>query len=92
MKSALPSLQEYIKIPNLSRAFDENWNTNGLLEKAAVHIKDWVEKLGVKGMTCELIQEDKLSPILFTEIKGDLDETYFFYGHYDKQPPFDGWE
>ncbi len=26
-------------------------------------------------------------------MKGDLEgETYFFYGHYDKQPPFDGWE
>jgi len=26
---------EYIKIPNLSRAFDPEWQSNGLLEKAA---------------------------------------------------------
>ncbi len=34
-QSALPSLMEYIKIPNLSRNFDPDWQTNGLLEKAA---------------------------------------------------------
>ena len=34
-KSALPSIMEYIKIPNLSRNFDPEWATNGLLEKAA---------------------------------------------------------
>lgn len=34
-QSALPSLEEYIKIPNLSRAFDKEWATNGLLEQAA---------------------------------------------------------
>jgi acetylornithine deacetylase/succinyl-diaminopimelate desuccinylase-like protein len=28
---------------------------------------------------------------LFTEIKGDIDQTLLFYGHYDKQPPFTGW-
>ena len=33
--SALPSLEEYITIPNLSRSFDSEWATNGLLEKAA---------------------------------------------------------
>lgn len=32
-----------------------------------------------------------LTPIIFTEVKGDLDETIFFYGHYDKQPHFTGW-
>ncbi len=34
-ESYIPSLMEYIKIPNLSRNFDPDWQTNGLLEKAA---------------------------------------------------------
>lgn len=25
-------------------------------------------------------------------MKGDTDETVFFYGHFDKQPPFTGWD
>jgi hypothetical protein len=40
--SLLPSLIEFIKIDNLSRGYDEHWATNGKLEKAANHIKDWV--------------------------------------------------
>lgn len=82
---------EYIKIPNLSRAFDKEWASNGLLEKAAEHIKKWAEDFGVKGLTTEVIKLEGLSPIIFTEVKGDTDETVFFYGHYDKQPPFNGW-
>lgn len=34
-ESVIPSLVEFIKIPNLSRGFDPEWATNGLLEKAA---------------------------------------------------------
>lgn len=65
MSSALPSLEEYIKIPNLSRNFDQEWATNGLLEKAAEHIKSWAEGFGVKGLTIEIIKEENLSPIIF---------------------------
>lgn len=96
-ESALPSIMEYIKIDNLSRAFDKEWNTNGKLEKAAEHIKSWVENLGIKGLKTEIIKEknangEYLSPIIFTVIEGELDITYFFYGHFDKQPPFNGWD
>ena len=31
---ALPALMDYVRIPNLSRDYDAEWNTNGLLEKA----------------------------------------------------------
>jgi hypothetical protein len=30
-QSIQPSLIDYIKIPNMSRAFDPEWNSNGLL-------------------------------------------------------------
>jgi hypothetical protein len=64
---------DYIKIPNLSRSFDPEWLTNNLLERAADHIKDWVIKLDIKGLTSEVIKINDLSPIIFTEIKGDFD-------------------
>ena len=64
---------EYIKIPNLSRAFDKEWASNGLLEKAAEHIKKWAEDFNVKGLTTEVIKLEGLSPIIFTEVKGDTD-------------------
>jgi len=42
---------EYIKIPNLSRAFDKEWLTNGLLDQAAEHIRKWAEDFQVEGLT-----------------------------------------
>ena len=65
-KSVLPSISEFIKIPNLSRAFDPEWETNGLLFKAAEHIKSWVEGLNIKGLTSEIITLEGKSPIVFT--------------------------
>lgn len=32
-----------------------------------------------------------MTPLIFIEIKGSIDETFLYYGHYDKQPPFTGW-
>jgi len=57
---------EYIRIPNLSRAFDPEWQSNGLLEMAAEHIKIWVEELKIKGLKTEIIKINDLSPIIFT--------------------------
>lgn len=33
--NVLPSLMDFVRIPNLSRDYDSEWNKNGLLEKAA---------------------------------------------------------
>ena len=52
----IPALQEFIKIPNLSRGFDPEWATNGLLEQAASLIKTWVEGLQIKGLKSEIIK------------------------------------
>jgi|JI6StandDraft_1071083.scaffolds.fasta_scaffold669205_1 hypothetical protein len=41
----LPSLMDYVRIDNLSRSYDPEWNTNGKLLKAAQHLKGWIEQL-----------------------------------------------
>jgi acetylornithine deacetylase/succinyl-diaminopimelate desuccinylase-like protein len=43
-KNVLPTLMEYIKIPNLSKHFDPEWSTNGNLERAANLLIDWAKK------------------------------------------------
>lgn len=76
----------------MSRGFDENWATNGLLEQAANHVKSWVEALGINGLKSEIIKHEGYSPLIFTEVDGQIpDRTILFYGHFDKQPPFVGW-
>lgn len=82
---------EYIKIPNTSRDYDPAYDTNGLLEQAAQHIAEWVRKLNLKDCTVEIIKHEGYTPIIFTEIKGELPYTVFYYGHFDKQPEFTGW-
>lgn len=88
----MPSLVEYIRIPNQSKAFDPEWNTNGLLKKAADHINDWVKNFQIAGLKSEVIKDPEFSPIIFIEIPGNVDDTFLFYGHFDKQPPLYGWD
>lgn len=65
-ESLIKSLSDFITIPNLSRGYDEHYATNGLLEKAANHIRDWVLQLGISGLTSEIITHPGYTPILFT--------------------------
>jgi len=53
----LPSLMDYVRIPNLSKSFDPEWETNGLLDKAAEHLKKWVLAQNVKGLKVEIIKD-----------------------------------
>lgn len=66
--SVYPSLCKYIEIPNLSRNYDEKWDTNGLLEEAANHIKTWVQGCGITGLKTEIVhhKEQGYGPIVFT--------------------------
>ena len=46
---------DYIRIPNLSRNYDPNWNNNGLLEQAANFLKEWALNQDVKGLKMDFI-------------------------------------
>lgn len=38
-ENVIPSLMDFIRIPNLSRDYDSEWDSNGLLMKAGEHLK-----------------------------------------------------
>ena len=44
----LPYLMNFIRIPNLSPAYDFNWKTNGLLEKCANFVLSYIQSLKLK--------------------------------------------
>ena len=90
-KSIIPTMSDYIKIPNKSPSFDKDWQKNGYMEQAVKLLKNWCESQPIEGMTTEIIQIDGRTPLLFIEIKGDSDDKVLLYGHYDKQPEFTGW-
>jgi len=90
-ESILPSLHEYITIPNVSPAFDEDWATNGLLDKAVDLAADWVKSRNIPGLEMEIVRLKGRTPLLYIEIPGKSDETILLYGHLDKQPPMLPW-
>ncbi|MDR3442612.1 MAG: M20 family metallopeptidase [Legionella sp.] len=87
----LPSLCDYIKIPNKSPHFDVKWQEHGLMDQAVEHIADWCKAHAPSGMQLEVLRLEGRTPLLFMEIPGVIDETILLYGHLDKQPEMSGW-
>ena len=64
----LPNLMNFIRIPNLSPAYDYDWNTNGLLLKAANLIISYAKSLEIKNAQINLIQDKGYTPLIYIEI------------------------
>lgn len=87
----LPSLSDYIKIPNKSPHFDPDWQDHGHMDKAVKHIANWCQAHAPQGMTLQVMQIENRTPLIFMEIPGQIDKTVLLYGHLDKQPEMTGW-
>jgi len=90
--SIIPELCEYIKVPNKSPMFDPDWEKHGYMDEAVQMFERWCKEQPIEGMTTEVIKLEGRTPILFLEIPGDSDDVVLLYGHYDKQPEFEGWD
>lgn len=88
----IPSLCDYIKIPNKSPHFDAKWQEHGLMDQAVDHIASWCKAHAPKGMMLEILKLEDRTPLIFIEVPGDIDETVLLYGHLDKQPEMSGWD
>ena len=88
----LPSICEYIKIPNKSPHFDANWQEHGYMEQAVKHIADWCQAHAPKAMKLEVLRLPGRTPLLFMDVPCQTDETVVLYGHLDKQPEMTGWD
>ncbi len=90
-ESILPTLQEYITIPNQSPAFDPEWQRNGHMDAAVELITQWIRQQGSADLRLEIVQLAGRTPLICVEVPGDASATVLLYGHLDKQPPMDGW-
>ena len=84
---ALGSLAEFIEIPALSPAFDEDWATHGYLDDTIDLFLKWLGTLPMKGMSCNVHRIEGRTPVLTVTIEGSGDGEVLFYSHLDKQPP-----
>ena len=89
----VPTLTDYIRIPNKSPAFDPGWAEHGHMDKAVDLFEGWArEKItAFDGATLEVVKLKDRTPLIFIEVPGKKDDTVLLYGHLDKQPEMKGW-
>src|SRR5258708_4965407 len=89
----VPTLVEYIKIPNKSPSFDPDWATHGYMEDAVALFERWARaKLaGLAGASLEVVRLPGRTPLILIEVPGQSKDTVLLYGHLDKQPEMVGW-
>ena len=79
-QSIVPTLQQYIRIPNQSPLFDPEWKQNGHMHRAVSLAREWVEKQNIRGLTLEVQEIEGRTPLIFMEIDGDAKSTVLMYG------------
>ncbi|MGE3766657.1 MAG: M20/M25/M40 family metallo-hydrolase, partial [Kofleriaceae bacterium] len=97
-KSIVPTLVDYIKIPNKSPMFDPQWVESGHMAKAVDLLAGWAKSQLPEGAKLEVVRlEDggkPRTPVIFIDIPGTggkASDTVMLYGHLDKQPEMTGW-
>ena len=93
-ETIVPTLCDYIKIPNRSPAFDPEWAKHGHMDEAVALIERWCAGRAIPGLTVEVIRLPGRTPLMYMEIPATAPsrDTVLLYGHLDKQPEFTGWE
>ncbi|HYZ98845.1 MAG TPA: M20/M25/M40 family metallo-hydrolase [Acidimicrobiales bacterium] len=101
----VPVLHDYIRIPNVSVAYDPRWREAGHMARATELLRQWCERhVGevLTDATVEVHELDERTPLLLVDVpphgdattagdRGDDADTVLLYGHLDKQPEMTGW-
>jgi acetylornithine deacetylase/succinyl-diaminopimelate desuccinylase-like protein len=89
----VPTLVEYIKIPNKSPSFDPDWAAHGYMDEAVALFEHWARaKLPfLPGATLDVVRLPGRTPVILIDVPGEGEDTVLLYGHLDKQPEMVGW-
>ncbi|MYD44695.1 MAG: M20/M25/M40 family metallo-hydrolase [Gammaproteobacteria bacterium] len=90
----VPALTRYIEIPNKSPAFDNDWESHGYMDDAAQQLLDAIPQITVKNAAARIVKLPGRTPLILIDIPAtnECRGNVLCYGHYDKQPEFEGWE
>ena len=87
----VPTLIEYIKIPNKSPSFDPDWEKHGHMDRVLDLAVKWTEKNKPDGSMVTIKKSPGRTPLLLLDIPGSKEGNILMYGHLDKQPEMEGW-
>ena len=89
----VPTLVEYIRIPNKSPNFDPDWVKHGHMDAAVALFERWARRKleALSGATLEVVRLPGRTPVILIDIPGQARDTVLLYGHLDKQPEMVGW-
>jgi acetylornithine deacetylase/succinyl-diaminopimelate desuccinylase-like protein len=90
----VPGLQEFVRVPNLTTMVDPDYLTNGLVQKAAEVVDQWINKLEIKGLSKQTFATEAGLPLVcyIVEPSEGVTKNVMLYGHLDKQPYGTGWD
>jgi acetylornithine deacetylase/succinyl-diaminopimelate desuccinylase-like protein len=92
--SIVPTLIDYVAIPNKSPLFDPEWRRHGHIDRAVELLAGWARANLPEGAALEVVRLGDRTPVIFIEVPatgGRADDTVMLYGHLDKQPEMTGW-
>jgi acetylornithine deacetylase/succinyl-diaminopimelate desuccinylase-like protein len=91
--SIVPTLTEYIRIPNKSPMFDPDWEAHGHMDRAVELLAGWARARLPDGATLEIVRLAGKTPVILIDVPGTArdGDTVLLYGHLDKQPEMTGW-
>ena len=91
----VPTLHDYIRIPNVSPIFDPDWATNGHMAAAVALVRDWCAAHAPAEAVVDVLELAGRTPVVLVEVPATpgatAPGTVLLYGHLDKQPPMVGW-
>ncbi|MBI2703794.1 MAG: M20/M25/M40 family metallo-hydrolase [Actinobacteria bacterium] len=93
-REIIPALCRYIRIPNVSPAFDPDWKARGHMDAAVTLVHEWCASRPVDGFELERLDLGDRTPVLFGEVPATNatdGPAVLLYGHLDKQPEMTGW-
>ena len=91
-ESIVPSLVEYIKIPNKSPSFEPAWQELGHMEQALQLALEWSKSNLPEKAQIQVKRSAGRTPLLLIDLPGERNGNVLMYGHLDKQPEMEGWD
>lgn len=101
-EAIVPVIEDYIRIPAKSPAFDADWQATGHIAAAVELIRSWCAAHAPPDATIAVHELDGLTPVITIDVPAfgshgsndggtDSADTVLLYGHLDKQPEMSGW-